>query len=86
MEEKEREKTFSLLNDRDAFENPKIKDEQVKKVLRSLSRSSWNLAIYSILTKKIGSFISKINENWLEKPPFSSVFIPFSSFFHNLAL
>lgn len=76
--------TTSLLNDRDAFENPKIKDDQVKKVLRSLSRSSWNLAVYSILTKKIGSFISKINENWLEKPPFSSVFLAFAFLIDNL--
>ena len=65
---------ISLVRNIEAFENPKLKDDQIKKVLRSLSRSSWNLALYSILTNKIGSFISKINDNWLEKSSLISVY------------
>lgn len=58
---------LSLQKDKEAFESKKISPTVQKKGMKSLLRSSWNLMIFSLLTDKISSFITKINESWLDK-------------------
>jgi len=75
---------WSLQKDREALESGKLPTKLYKRATKSLARSSWNLMIYSFLTCKVSSFITKVNDLWFDKTTHSSVSFPFQ-LYHNLS-
>ena len=58
---------WSLQKDKEAIESAKLPAKLQRRSMKSLARASWNLMIYSILTCKISSFITKVNDSWFDK-------------------